>query len=82
MNSLKHSVYKWTLTSRKNWAGVAELDAYLQDTQNRGHHTDKHTGGGYRVAPQLIIDILCVGKYSPIFTTQTTAQFNFIYEVL
>ena len=29
--------------STKNRAGVAELDAYLEDTQNGGHQTDRKT---------------------------------------
>ena len=36
-------------TSKKDQAEVAELDAYLEDTQNGGHHTDTALGG-YRVA--------------------------------
>ena len=36
------NLFLWTeATSTKNQAGVAELDEYLEDTQNMGH-TDKH----------------------------------------
>ena len=41
--------HEWTST--KDWAGIAEIDACLGDTQNRGHETYKQTHRGvYRDA--------------------------------
>ena len=33
----------------ENGAGVLEQDAYLEDTQNGGHHTDIHTEVGIKL---------------------------------